>query len=896
MAGIFPIPTTRVGDLFVRQRLTGQVQLDQLELFRLQTQVSTGKRLQLPSDDAPAALRAINLQRLLDRKGQIRTNLQSSEIFLSSAADSINFVSGELIKLRAETVGVAGTVVPQSARDAVIQIVDGVMEELVNAANSKLQGRYLFSGSRSQTSPFEYNGKYVEYHGNEGVLHSYVDLERLFATNLTGTEVFGGISTPVQGSNDLNPHLRQDTLLSTINGGEGLSRNAAISIAVNTGITTVTSVVDLAGAVTIGDVARLIELSAPAGTSITAEVTGSGLVLQTPSGTVAVGEVAQGRAAHELGIFTTPGSPASPTLTGGDLNPRILKTTRLADLLGTKAQGRIISSGLNNDLLLTAAANGTAFNGVDVVFVDGAAAGGESATYSSGTNSLTVEIDSGTSTAAQVAAAINAEGTFTAATDYRDAASVTLAGTNTVVAGTFTDVASGGSGEVLDTASGIILTNGDNSVTLDTSNFETVEQLLNAIEATGLGLLAEINAAGNGINVRSRRSGADLTIGENGGSTATQLGVRTYTGETRLADFNRGVGVTTTADLEALDTTKLDSVRIFARNGVQLDVNLATATSLQDVVDLINSAPGNHFLDPDPLIGMTSVTAQLTPNGNGIDLIDSSSVIHGSLQVDALPGTEAAEYLGFVEPGAATGSSVLTDASSNYVISGKNVLGHDMLITARDGTQLWVDLAGTNTVQDVIDRINANPNAGPAGVTARMAVVGNGIELVDASAGAGTLAVHTVDGSTAARALGFVAEGETSSDPGDVQLSGTNQVLTSEDRHTLETDSVFNTLLRLRSALEDGDVAEIGRSIERLDDDLSRVNFASAELGIRLQNLHVVDIRLQDENVQLNTALSADIDVDLVEAISNLTARQYALEASLRTAASLLQLSLLNFI
>ena len=107
---------------------------------------------------------------------------------------------------------------------------------------------------------------------------------------------------------------------------------------------------------------------------------------------------------------------------------------------------------------------------------------------------------------------------------------------------------------------------------------------------------------------------------------------------------------------------------------------------------------------------------------------------------------------------------------------------------------------------------------------------------------------------------------------------------------------MFNTLLRLRTALEEGDVEDIGRSIDRLDADISRVNFAPAEIGTRLQNLDVIGIRLEDENVQLQSALSQDIDVDLVEAISNLTARQYAFEASLRTAASLLQLSLLNFI
>jgi flagellar hook-associated protein 3 FlgL len=121
-------------------------------------------------------------------------------------------------------------------------------------------------------------------------------------------------------------------------------------------------------------------------------------------------------------------------------------------------------------------------------------------------------------------------------------------------------------------------------------------------------------------------------------------------------------------------------------------------------------------------------------------------------------------------------------------------------------------------------------------------------------------------------------------------------LLTSEDRLTLETDSVFNTLLRLRTALGQGDTPEIGRSIERLDDDMSRISFAAAEIGIRQQNLGVVDLKLQDENVQLRSALSLDIDVDLAEAISNMTARQFAFEASLRTAASLLQTSLLNFI
>jgi flagellin-like hook-associated protein FlgL len=890
MSRIIPIPTTRVGDFFVRRRLTEQVQGDQLALFKLQYQISTGQRMQLPSDDAPAALRAINLQRLLDRKSQIETNLQSSNLFLGAAENTISRLTDGLIALRGEILGVANTVATDDQRQTVIQQLDRTLQSLVDAANSKAQGRYLFAGSRAAQQPYDYHDGFVEYFGNERDLRNYVDLERLFETNLPGTEVFGGISTPVQGNVDLNPQVTTETLLSTINGGAGISKNAAISLRVANGVDPpVTSVIDLSTAATVGDAARMIEAGAPPG--VTVDVDGDGLVITTVSGTVTVNEVAQGQAAHELGIFTGTTSPGA-TINGTDLNPAVLNTTRLADLLGNKAQGRIISADPNNDLVLTATQNGAAFNGVTVEFVDGVVAGSEAATYNSGTLTLTVQIDDGVSTAEQVAAAINAEGTFSATTDYRDASTASQAGTKPVAAANFGVITSGGSGEALDTASGLVLTNGGESLTLDISGAQTVEDLLNLINGGDLGLAAEINTVRNGINVRSRLSGADLTIGENGGTTATQLGIRSYAAATALADFNRGLGVETTEVLEQFDTSKMDELRIVARNGTELVVDVSSATSLQDVVDLINADPLNT--------GNTSVVASVIQSGNGIGLVDSSDDgagnFSGTLQVRVVGNTLAAEYLGFVAAGSTQNSSVLTDDSGNYVMTGRSVLGNDLMIEARDGTQIWIDLAGAKTVQDVLDRINSNPSNIPPLVTAQLARVGNGIELIDSSVGAGTLTVRAAEGSLAAQHLGFLAAGETATNPSQVTVDGSNQVLQSDDRHTLEADSVFNTLLRLRRVLENGDVSAIGLELDRLDEDITRVSFASAEIGNRLQDLNVMKLRLEDEDVQLRSALSEDLDVDLVEAISNLTARQYAFEASLRTAATLLQTSLLNYI
>ncbi len=272
---------------------------------------------------------------------------------------------------------------------------------------------------------------------------------------------------------------------------------------------------------------------------------GSGLTLTTSSGSITVGEVAEGKTANELGIATVKGSPPTSTINGNPLNPTIVKTTSLDSLLGTKAQAVLKSSGSNNDIVLSAAQNGAAFNDVRVVFANDGTAGSETATYDAtnpANKTLTVHIQSGFSTATGVAAAINTEGTFQASVDYHDRTSTAAQGTGPVIANDFGQITAGGTGQALDTNAGLLISNGGKSATIDTSGAKTVEDLLNDINGAGLGLVAEINSDSSGINVRSTLSGTGLTIGENGGQLATQLGIRTYTQDTKLSDFNGGLG------------------------------------------------------------------------------------------------------------------------------------------------------------------------------------------------------------------------------------------------------------------------------------------------------------------------------------------------------------------
>ena len=876
MAGITPVPTTRITGLYARQALTNQLQNDQLNLFDLQQQISTGRRLILPSDDASSAYQAISLQRLLERKTSLTDSVTTGMEFLGATDSALSSLADLLNDVKAETLGVVDTVSSDEEREAAIATINSALDQILTVANTQYRGRYLFSGSQTNVVPYELTEQGVLFHGDGGSVQSYLNVGVLYDMSVSGQDVFGGFSAQVEGSVDLNPQLSEDTLLSDLNGGAGVDTNGAFSI--SDGQSSVT--IELEGAVTVGDVKRLIEENNISGRDITVAISGDGIDLQyesadNPLANLSVSEIGTGTTARELGIFTD-GSVGTALFEGDNLDPVLKETTQLGDILGTKARTVIESSDPNNDIFIEAAANGALYDGVTVEFTDNPAvsAGSEVVTYDDVLKVLTVEIDAGNSSANDVIAAINDEGTFTASLEAKDTSTGLLAGSAAVEAGV-SATTTGGFGQALNQTSGIRIVNGGETYEINFDEAETVSDLLNTLNGSGANVLAEINPDGTGINIRSLLSGSDFQIGENGGATATQLGIRSFNNDTELADLNYGVGVETEQGFQ-LPTTEAgeNDLIIQTIDGQTFNIDLSGAESVAEVVASINAVTG------------LSVTATETVTGNVsiVELTDNSITGTDSFTVSLAEGSTAGQYLGLIPSGdtqLVSGGNTLQGSDSYYT---------DLVITDKNGQTYNVDLSGTATVGEVIDALNDALDAfGAPVVEARLAAVGNGIELVDSTGGVGSLEIQIVGDSSAAHHLGLIEEGESS-------VSTTADRLTGEDRNFYETDSVFNSLIRLRDALEENDTEAISRAAASLDDNISQVTFSQAEVGSQWQALEITQFSLQQEDIQLRSALSEEIEVDLVQAISDLTAQQISIEASLQVSATLLQLSLLNFL
>ena len=219
----------------------------------------------------------------------------------------------------------------------------------------------------------------------------------------------------------------------------------------------------------------------------------------------------------------------------------------------------------------------------------------------------------------------------------------------------------GGAG--LNLTGGLLISNGTDSVAIDLSAATTVQDIINAIDGAGLNVRARLNEDGTGIDLVNLVSGASLSVAENGGTTAAELGLRTYDLTTPLSELNFGRGVDTVEGS--------DDLRITAKDGSTVDVNLDEAATIGEVIAAINAAAAD--------LGV-AITAGLPTAGNGIRITDSTGGA-GTLSVSRLNFSFAIDDLGL-------NVSVSDPAATELVGNDAAMVRTDSVLTA------LLDLAG----------------------------------------------------------------------------------------------------------------------------------------------------------------------------------------------------------
>ncbi len=162
------------------------------KMVRTQEEASTMKRINKPSDDPMAMLRATTVKVSKDRAAQVQKNLELAGNVLNMTDASL----GELTEVlsRAKEIAIqmsSGSNQTEDARLAVAREVEQLGMRAVQIGNTRLGDRYLFSGFQTERAPFDEHGN---YYGDAGEIHIEMQGGQKVLINTPGSMPFYGIN------------------------------------------------------------------------------------------------------------------------------------------------------------------------------------------------------------------------------------------------------------------------------------------------------------------------------------------------------------------------------------------------------------------------------------------------------------------------------------------------------------------------------------------------------------------------------------------------------------------------------------------------------------------------------------------------------------------------------
>jgi flagellar hook-associated protein 3 FlgL len=157
-----------------------------------QEKVSTGLRVNSPSDDPVAAARVAHLDASLTRLDQYHENAIFARNQLGLEEEALTEVIGNLQRIRELTLQANNSSASAADRSIIAAEIKQNRDAIRAIANTTdVDGRYLFGGFREQTIPFTVAaGGNVVYNGDYGQRTLQISDSRFVAINDSGAEVF----------------------------------------------------------------------------------------------------------------------------------------------------------------------------------------------------------------------------------------------------------------------------------------------------------------------------------------------------------------------------------------------------------------------------------------------------------------------------------------------------------------------------------------------------------------------------------------------------------------------------------------------------------------------------------------------------------------------------------
>lgn len=144
----------RITSQMLNARVLRDLEATRTTMARTQEQVSSGQRINRPSDDAVGTAQALRGRTALQGLESYRAGTSTATASLDVADDALQDVAKLMARVKELTVqGATGSTTP-SGRAAIAAEMDKIIDAVKDAANAKSGDQHVFAGANTTTRPY----------------------------------------------------------------------------------------------------------------------------------------------------------------------------------------------------------------------------------------------------------------------------------------------------------------------------------------------------------------------------------------------------------------------------------------------------------------------------------------------------------------------------------------------------------------------------------------------------------------------------------------------------------------------------------------------------------------------------------------------------------------------
>lgn len=220
----------RITNSMLAQNLLRNLETAQNGMENIQNQLSTGYRINQPSDDPVGTENAMQLQSTISSVTQWQANANSALDFMKTTSSTLDGITSMVQRVRELAVQGASDTLSASDRTAIASEVDQIAGQIQITANAQSGDQYIFAGTNNAKPPFASGQIWA---GNSEPVYFQLGNNLSIDTSANGDQVFNHPTTGgeglLSGSQSGNGGILAD-LSTALKSNDQSKINAALSV------------------------------------------------------------------------------------------------------------------------------------------------------------------------------------------------------------------------------------------------------------------------------------------------------------------------------------------------------------------------------------------------------------------------------------------------------------------------------------------------------------------------------------------------------------------------------------------------------------------------------------------------------------------------------------------